>query len=119
AYPQNGPLRARAPERDRRARLTLGELEPLARLRTAGLLPLHFPGIPGEQRLGAQPRAITIVDLHERPREPEPDRIGLAVQPAPGNPHEHVELAFRLRDDQRPQDRLPENAAREVVLERP
>ena len=66
---------------DRTATVTcvyrLRELEPLACLRTAGLLALDRAGIAREEAEVAKLAAMRLVDLHERAGDGEAQRAGL------------------------------------------
>src|SRR5437764_592425 len=59
--------------------LPLRKLEPLTRLRTAGLLALDRACIAREQAEVAQLSAMRLVDLHERACNREAKRTGLAT----------------------------------------
>src|SRR5690606_22748451 len=81
--------------------LTLRELEPLARSRLTGLLPLDLPRVPGQQPVLTQRAPQIRVELEQRPRDAQTDRPRLARQTAAVHVHQDVEPPLLLRHRQR------------------
>jgi len=86
--------------------LSLGELEPLARLRTARLLPLNFAGVAREQILRSQPNSEAFVRLQQCSGEAETNGFSLPRQSTTGDSNEDVVLPLRLGEDERASYRL-------------
>src|SRR6266550_4381161 len=77
-------------------RLSLTELEPLARPRPARLLALDDPRIPRQQSLLPQLLAMPLVRQAQRPRDRESHRPRLPRHPAAPAQRPHVEGAERV-----------------------
>src|SRR5690606_22300841 len=105
-----------APERGGNS--TLRELEALACLGTAGLLPLDLPRVTCQHTLLAERGTGFLVVLHERAGNAEADRVALARQPAAAHPHGHVELALEPGHLERLGEPDLVRGTREVVVER-
>src|SRR5204862_5123224 len=99
--------------------LPLAELEPLSRLRTARLLPLHRPRVARQQSEIAELATVHFVDLHQRPRHGEAQRTGLARHAAAVNVGAYVETAERVGCHERLLDRADQRRTREIVAQRP
>src|SRR5262249_46929866 len=77
------------------SRLALRELEPAAGTATAVLLALLHAAVAREQPVLAEHRVVRRVDLLQRAREAEHDRVGLAGRTAALDVDQDVERAFR------------------------
>src|SRR2546427_8922661 len=99
-------------------RLSLTELEPLARPRPARLLPLDDPRIPRQQSLLPQLLAVSLVRQAQRPRDRESHRPRLARHPAAPAQRPHVEGAERVGRRERLLDVRHERRPGEVVAQR-
>jgi hypothetical protein len=97
--------------------LPLAELEPLARLRTARLLPLNFASVSREQIFGSQPNPEGLICLQQCSREAQAYGFSLSGQSTAGDSNEDVVLPLRLGKDERASYRLLKNRPREVLLE--
>src|SRR6188474_407280 len=76
--------------------LTLAELESLTRSLLSVLFPFLDPRIAGQEASFLEPLPQFDVVFHERPRNPEPQRAGLAGDAAAADRGEHVELIGRF-----------------------
>src|ERR1043166_8166385 len=99
--------------------LPLTELEPLPGSRPPGLLPLHRARIAGEETAGPKLGPMQLVGQHQGPRDPHPERPGLARLPAPVHVRPHVEGAQGVGGRERLLDVLHQRGAREVVAQGP
>src|SRR5438128_7192219 len=100
-------------------RLSLTELEPLARPRPARLLPLDDPRIARQQSLLPQLLAMPLVRQAQRPRDRESHRPRLPRHPAPPAQRPHVEGTDRVRRRERLLDVRHERRPGKVVAQRP
>ena len=96
-------------------RLALRELEPLACLRTAGLLALDRACVAREEAEVAQLAAVRLVDLHERAGDGEAKCAGLAGLATAFDVRLDVVAAERIGRRERLLDRRDERGTREVV----
>ena len=101
----------------RRTSLSLRELEPLPRLRTAGLLALDRTRIAREQAEVAKLAPVGLIDDEERAGSRETQRTGLTRHPTTFHLRLHVVAAERVGRAERLLDRRDERRAREVVAE--
>src|SRR5262249_34827669 len=85
-------------------KLAFAELEALARALLSVLLALLDPRIARQEAFFLQLRPELHVVLHERARDAEAQRAGLAGDPAAGDRREDVELLARFGDGQRTLD---------------
>src|SRR5687768_12755545 len=69
-------------------RLALGELDALASLGSAGLLPLDLPRVPGQEPVLAELDTIFLVELEQRAGDAEAHGVGLARQAATRHAHD-------------------------------
>src|SRR5688572_1923462 len=99
-------------------RLALAELEPLAGLRTAGLLALDGTRIAREQAEIAKLAAVGFIHDEQRTGRGEAQRAGLARHAAALDLRLHVEAAERVGRAEGLLDRRDERGAGEVVPER-
>src|SRR5439155_6218659 len=79
------------------SKLPLAELEALARARLPVLLAFLHARIPRQEALAAEQGLQRFVLPHQRARHAEPDRAGLAGEPASRDAHVHVELVAQIR----------------------
>src|SRR5256886_2812502 len=100
-------------------RLSLTELEPLARARPARLLPLDDPRIARQQSLLPQLLPVPFVRQAQRPRDREAHRPRLPRHPAAPAQRPHVEGAERVRRRERLLDVRHERRPGKVVAQRP
>src|SRR5437016_13855054 len=100
-------------------RLSLTDLEPLARPRPARLLPLDDPRIARQQSLLPPLLAMPLVRQAQRPRDRESPRPRLARHPAPPAQRPHVEGTERVRRRERLLDVRHERRPGKVVAQRP
>src|SRR5215218_5355209 len=107
-----------AKQANRRTVLSLRELEPLACLRTAGLLALDRACVAGEQAEVAQLAAVCLVDLHQRARDGEPKRPSLPRLAAAGDVRLDVVLTEPVGRRERLLDRGHQRGSREIIPKR-
>src|SRR2546427_7817761 len=99
-------------------RLSLTELEPLARPRPARLLPLDDPRIARQQSLLPQLLAMPLVRQAQRPRDRESQRPRLPRHPAAPAQRPHVEGAERIGRRERLLDVRHERRPGKVIAQR-
>src|SRR5712664_2266860 len=118
---RNGPAwdgRAVA-NRQRNARLSLGELEPLARAGPAVLLALYRAGVACEEPRLLQRRPELRVELGERAADPVPDGAGLPREAAAADVDRDVHLAELLDHLERLLEDHLAGVAPEVLVQGP
>src|SRR5687768_530165 len=98
-------------------RLTLAELEALARPSQTVLLPFLHTRIRRQQPVFLQQLAVVGVERDQRAGDAQAHRAGLPVDAAAGHRGQHVELFSRLGDRERPLDLGAKRLGREEVLE--
>src|SRR6476660_9853467 len=99
-------------------RLPLAELEPLPGAWATRLLALDGARIARHEPGGPELGPVLPVRLHQRPRDPQPKRPGLARLPAPVHVRLHVERAERVGGGEALLDVLHQRRTREVVAQR-
>src|SRR5437660_959300 len=95
-------------------RLTLGELERLARFRPAVLLALDGAGVARQEAALLQYAAQVGLEIRQRLRQAVPNRASLPRQTATGDGADHVILAGAGSSDQRLLDHHPQHRAGKV-----
>src|SRR5687767_13545304 len=98
--------------------LALAELEALPGARQPVLLPFLGARVPRQQTVLLEGPPQLRVERHERPRDAEPERAGLAGHAAAVHVGQHIELIGRLGQDQRLADLHPQRFDRKRVVER-
>src|SRR5689334_15007629 len=96
-------------------RLTLRELEPLARLRAAWLLALDRAGVARQKTQVAQLAPVRFVERHERTGDSEAKCAGLARLPATVHVGADIEPAERVGCRERLLNGRHQRGTREVV----
>ena len=91
------PVRMQSrPSRPCRTILTLGELEPLPCLWTAGLFPLYLARIAGQHALLAHRRAEFFVVHNQSTSKPHPHSIGLTRKSTTVDANDDIERSVEL-----------------------